>query len=324
MLFSCPGNVAEWLELKGRLKELAEELLGPVPFNQPPALNVQILDFRERGTFSMYKVCYGSLDDDIVYAWLCIPNNCVNPLPAIICLPGSYVTPNWGKDAVVGLEGPANPGDPEDYGKILAEAGYVTLCPDYPCAGQRVLKGLKPYDTSLLDKKFPNWSRVGMSVWDISRAVDYLLTREEVKADSIAAIGWSQGGEMAVWAGAIDERIKAIASICGWSPWVGRDIVGLQASYNYPRLTNNTPFDHSDIAAMVCPKPFLNISASHDEYYPNVAELKKVEHEICKLYKMYAAADNFKPVHLTQKHRMSPETIEILKSWFHKFLSPWN
>ena len=80
------------------------------------------------------------------------------------------MTPNWGKDAPVGLEGPLTPGDPEAYGRDFALAGYVTLCPDYPCAGERTTPGRKAYDTTELDRRFPDWTRMGMSTWYRSNA----------------------------------------------------------------------------------------------------------------------------------------------------------
>ena len=56
------------------------------------------------------------------------------PAPVIICLPGSFMAPNWGKDAPADLAGPLTKGNPQAYGRDFALAGYITLCPDYPCA----------------------------------------------------------------------------------------------------------------------------------------------------------------------------------------------
>ena len=51
--------------------------------------------------------------------------------------------------------------------------------------------------------------------WAASRAIDYLYTLEYVNKEQIALTGLSRNGEMALWAAAYDERIKAVVPISG-------------------------------------------------------------------------------------------------------------
>ena len=51
----------------------------------------------------------------------------------------------------------------------------------------------------------------GHMAWDIMRAVDYLQTRKEVDPERIGLTGPSGGGQQSLYAGALDERIKAVA-----------------------------------------------------------------------------------------------------------------
>ena len=49
----------------------------------------------------------------------------------------------------------------------------------------------------------------GMMVFDNLRALDYLVSREDVDAQRLATLGISMGSTMAWWSAALDERIRA-------------------------------------------------------------------------------------------------------------------
>ena len=52
----------------------------------------------------------------------------------------------------------------------------------------------------------------GMMVYDSIRAVDYLVSRDDVDPGRIATMGISMGSTMAWWAAALDTRIARSAS----------------------------------------------------------------------------------------------------------------
>ncbi len=276
--FECPPTRADFEVVRRRTIEGLREMLGKPPFAENPPLNPRIMYVADCGSHYRKKVRYGSEGDDVVWAWLLVPKRATEPRPAIICLPGSFMTPNYGKDGPAGLAGPENRGDPEAYGLDLARLGYVTICPDHPAAGERTTPGRASHDTAELDRRFPSWSRVGLSAWDVSRAVDFLLTVPEVDARRIGCTGWSQGGQMTLLGAALEPRIAAVASVCGWSPLrgIGGDVAENNvASYKYPRLE---PFlreerklrvDLDAVAASLAPRPFLDVRATRDEFFAN-------------------------------------------------------
>lgn len=53
---------------------------------------------------------------------------------------------------------------------------------------------------------------MGERLWDLMRAVDLLVAMPEVDASRIGCAGLSLGGEMAMWLGAMDERVAAVVS----------------------------------------------------------------------------------------------------------------
>ena len=139
-------------------------------------------------------------------------------------------------------------------------------------------------------------------------------------------VGLSQGGDMTVWGAAMDERIKAAVSVCGWSPFCSRDITPLTASYNYPHLKNcigqdkKLPFDKDHIAAMIAPRPFLNISASGDQFFPNKKQLTEADQYIKCVCHMLGAENHFETIKFNMTHRYNHNCAKLTLEWFDRWL----
>ena len=147
----------------------------------------------------------------------------------------------------------------------LARLGYVCLCVDAFGSGERAIEpasgsyhgglvgaSLWPVGTPLL----------GLQVYDNRRAVDYLISRSEVDATKLAITGASGGGNQTLYAGATDERLRAVVPVCG---------IGTYESYlstaccvcevnpgGFPYATTG------DLLAMVAPRWLLVVSATRD------------------------------------------------------------
>lgn len=104
------------------------------------------------------------------------------PLPAVLLLHGG------GRDVPdEGTRGIA---------RGLARRGYIALLPHY---------------VKCVDSKYPNW------ILTVSKAIDFAVTRPEVKPDAIALYGISQGGGVALSAASKDARVKAVVEwFSGW------------------------------------------------------------------------------------------------------------
>jgi dienelactone hydrolase len=327
--FECPRSRADFEAQRRRTLAALRDMLGTPPFVENPPLNPRIMYVADCGSHLRKKVRYGSEADDVVWAWLLIPKGLQEPRPAVICLPGSFVTPNYGKDGPAGLAGPENRGHPEAYGLDLARLGYVTICPDHPVAGERTTPGRASHDTTELDRRFPTWSRVGLSAWDVSRAVDFLLTVPEVDPRRIGCTGWSQGGQMALLGAALDTRIAAVAAVCGWSPLrgIGGDVAENNvASYNYPRLApylrekRKLPVDLDAVAASLAPRPFLDVRATRDEFFANVEVTRGAHREIACAYDLLGAGDRFEACWFPGEHAHNADAARETQAWFHRWL----
>lgn len=89
-----------------------------------------------------------------------------------------------------------NAGIYKELGKALVRRGYFVVAPE---VGQH-----KVYEDGR--------TLMGERLWDCMRAVDYLASLPDADAGRIGCAGLSLGGEMAMWLGAMDPRVKAVVS----------------------------------------------------------------------------------------------------------------
>jgi len=162
----------------------------------------------------------------------------------------------------------------------LAQAGFVVLAYDQCGFGLRLLEGRDFYQT------YPKWSRLGRLIEDVSRAVDFLVDGKGIsqtvlpKIDprKITVLGYSLGGMVGLYAGALDERINAVACFAGFTPM--RSDTDAQSTGGVRRLWEwhalqpklglfhgreaEIPYDFDEVIAMIAPRPCLIVSPQQD------------------------------------------------------------
>jgi hypothetical protein len=95
---------------------------------------------------------------------------------------------------------------------------------------------------------------MGERLWDVIRLVSYLTTRPDVDAARIGCAGLSLGGEMAMWLGAMDARVKVTVS-SGFLTTVANMRNGHCKCWEFPHLTEH--FEFADIYSLIAPRPLL-------------------------------------------------------------------
>jgi hypothetical protein len=95
---------------------------------------------------------------------------------------------------------------------------------------------------------------MGERLWDVLRCADYVSTLESVDADRMGCAGLSLGGEMAMWLGAMDPRMKVTVS-SGFLTTVKNLQNEHCMCWDFPGFTEN--FDFCDIYSLIAPRALL-------------------------------------------------------------------
>lgn len=154
----------------------------------------------------------------------------------------------------------------------LVQEGYAVLAYDQTGFGMRYDEYAPFYE------RYPEWSRLGRMVEDVSSAIDALQKEALVDGDNITVLGYTMGGTVALHAAALDERIDNVVSVCGFTPMrldTGKD--GLSGMTRYSHLygmqpmlglfkgnENRLPYDFDDLIALTAPRGVLIVQPSMD------------------------------------------------------------
>lgn len=315
-------GLSEWQSRREDIQARLFETLG----NPPVARNtrsIQVLNEENLGAYARSKISYVVGEGERVTAYLLRPKDRVKPAPAVLAF---HQTVRSGKAEVVGLDG-----SPDfAYGHELALRGYIVLAPDHLCAGERIYPGKDSFDSGPFYAQYPGWSMVGKNLEDSKSAVDVLFALDEVDKERIGVIGHSHGGHNAIFAAALDERIRAAVSNCGLSVFSEEEQRmewSLEEGYIYiPKLRAyfeqklDPPFDLHEVAALIAPRPWLNISAYYDEAYGNQEFLAEVGKELFHVYGLYNASPAFGYYMHGNGHSFPKPARELAYAWLDRWL----
>lgn len=181
----------------------------------------------------------------------------------------------------------------------LVKAGYAVLAYDQCGFGSRMSEIGPFYD------RWPRWSQLGRMVEDARAALDALETEKNVDAQRLYLLGYTLGGAVALHTAALDPRVKAVISVCGFTP-LRTDVpangtTGL-ARYSYerplaPRLGRfvgheaDVPYDYDELIGCIAPRPVYVVQPQLDRDAVPVDVHAAVE-RARKVYGWYNAAAN--------------------------------
>lgn len=269
------------------------------------------------------KVTYLVGDGERVTAYLLVPDSLQAPAPAILAL---HQTVGTGKNEVVGLDGCRD----FAYGHELAQRGFVVLAPDHLTAGERIYPGRESFDSAPFYEKHPEWSMVGKNLEDSRAAIDVLTALDDVDAARIGAIGHSHGGHNAMLVAAFDDRVKVAVSNCGFSVFSEEEDClewSLEEGYIYiPALRKAIldgqapPFDLHEVAALIAPRPWLNISSYEDRAYGNQEFLAEVGRQLYRVYSLLGAPQSFSYYMHGSNHSFPASARALAYAWLDRWL----
>ncbi len=194
---------------------------------------------------------------------------------------------------------------PTPYARALTDEGYVALCIDHWCFGERNVATEMDTFKAMLWEGRVLW---GMMVYDSIRALDWLLARGDVDGSRVATLGMSMGSTMAQWLAALDERVKVAVDICCLTEYhallADKGLARHGIYYYVPGLLKE--FTASDVNALIAPRAHLGLAGTRDDLTP-AAGLDIIDRELKAVYAEAGHPERWKLLRYDVAHQETPE-----------------
>ncbi|MFN8708104.1 MAG: dienelactone hydrolase family protein [Planctomyces sp.] len=293
------------------------------PWPDPCDLRAGVESSLQKDGYRLEAVRYDAEPGDRIPAWLLIPDgvSAQSPAPAV-CVWHQHAG-NWQK----GKSEPAGLGfDPMHHtGVALCLEGYVVLCPDALCFEDRQDPTGRQKNGSFERFEFLRYVVNGKcmawkNILDMKRAVDFLVSRPEVRPDSIGCYGHSMGSTFTWLVGPWEPRLKCLVGNCCLPTYAG-----IHREHMLHCFPNFIPGLHQfgdtfDIATLIAPRP-LHMNFGDQDTGSPIDEVRRGVETIRRRYESVHAEKNFSwYIQENTGHVLSPEMWERTKSWFARHL----
>lgn len=295
------------------VQDKIQQSFGPWPEKTP--LNPRITGVIERDDFRIEKVIFESRPNFLVTANLYIPKGRDFPLPGVVGTCGHSAN---GKASELY----------QSFAQGLAKQGYVVLLYDPISQGERLQYTNEQLESEIGvgvrehlyagNQQFLVGEFIGSwRAWDGIRALDYLLTREEVDPKHVGVTGNSGGGTMTTWLAGVEGRWSMAAPSCFVTTF-RRNLEN-----ELPADTEQCPpralalgLDHSDFLAAMAPKPVIILAKEKD--YFDVRGAEESYRRLHRLYSLLGAEEKIGLFVGPTTHGYSQENREAMYRWFNR------
>lgn len=295
-------------------RQLLYGLLGELPDRHRPIPCVKLREEeREHYTLETLSLDLNGLEP--VPAYFMRPHHAKGRLPTILYNHAHGSEYEMGKEEFVsqrgGLQKPP-------YAEEFAKAGYAAMCIDTWAFGER--RG-RTESTIFKDMLWHGQVMWGMMVYDSLRAMDYLVSREDVDASRIGSLGLSMGSTMAWWLAALDTRVKVCVDLLCLSDFhsflgISNGLDGHGVYYFVPSLLRH--FNTASINALIAPRAHLALAGNYDALTPPKG-LDRIDAELRRVYAEAGAPDAWQLLRYNTGHyeiaAMRHEAMKFLKQW---------
>ncbi|MEW9668307.1 dienelactone hydrolase family protein [Ammoniphilus sp. 3BR4] len=284
----------DWFEWRSALKDKFSELLGHFP-SEKVELSPIVLERKVFESYVRERIEY-TVDAHLrVPAYLLIPKHRSGPLPAVIACHGH----GYGSREIVGLwpdgsENTSAPGIHKNFALELVKKGFVVLAPEILGFGDRRLLQDQNEDPRVnscyrlsMNLLMMGRTLAGQRVFELQRAVDYLIAREDVANEQIGCMGLSGGGLICAFASAIDERIKAVVLSGFVNTFKGSVLSMRHCADNY--IPGILPYaEMPDLIGLIAPRPLFIETGMEDHVFPLDSALEAIS-QLKRIYGMIGA-----------------------------------
>src|SRR5262245_16587978 len=299
---SPPKSREEWEKRRRNLREQIQSAIGPAD-DKPCDLEPRILGTLQRDGYKIEKLVFQSRPDVWVTASTYVPKLADGAkAPAVLVVHGHWAGAR--RDPVVQARCLG-----------LVKLGFFVLAVDAFGAGERYTKPARgTYHGALYGATL--WpvghTLLGMQVYDNRRAVDYLLTRKEVNG-KIGITGASGGGNQSMNAGAMDDRLLAVAPVCS----VGNYQAYLRAACCVCEvLPGALKFtEEGDVLGLIAPRALLVLNATRDGIQVGPAEAQKSVARTKEIYKLLGEEHKVRHDIFESVHDYNQPMREAMYGW---------
>ena len=205
----------------------------------------------------------------------------------------------------------------------LLSNGYAVVAFDMFGFGTRMEEAVNFY------QRHPSWSKMGKMVADVRNVLDGLEKIDNIDTDNVFVLGNTLGGTVGIYSAALDDRVKALATVAGFSPYRNssdqyESIKNMSHLHGFiPRLglfaevPDKVPVDFSEIISYIAPRPVLMVAPTLDRYTDRKALEKSilVPKNIYKLYRKEVNLQLFQPKDI---NRLTNESLTAIVEFFNK------
>ncbi|RIH63918.1 xylan esterase [Mariniphaga sediminis] len=310
-------NKQDWILRQQKVKSTLSAIVGAFPEKTP--LNAKITGIIQEDEFRVEKIMYESIPGFYVSGCLFIPNSGTEKKPAILNVIGHSIQ-SFRRDVY------------QNVILNLVRKGFIVFAIDPIGQGERiqyydldtngnVIGNSATHEHSFLANQcfLAGYSLAKYFIWDGIRAIDYLLSREEVDPDRIGLTGLSGGGTQTAFIAAFDERVKASAPSCYITSYRRLfESIGTQDGEQnfYHGLING--IDHADLLEIRAPKPTLIVSTTHDFF--SIEGARETYKEVKEVYRAFGKQENITMSEADYTHGFARKNNEVTYAFFQKEL----
>ena len=303
----------DWVKRQLLVKQKLDKLIGPFPEKTP--LNPHIKGIVKKEGYRVEKIIFEAMPEYYVTGAVFIPDGLTKKAPAILNVIGhSQLAFRAELYQTIILN--------------LVKKGMIVFAIDPPGQGERV----QYYDSEV------GLSSIGYSViehcysgnqcflsgdavakyftWEGIRAIDYLLTRDEVDPERIGVTGFSGGGTVTSYVAAMDDRVS-VSVACSWATACRRQLETKGAQDAETEFVNGVAegITFEDLLEVRAPKPTLMTFTSRDQYLP-LQGAREAFWEAQAAYRAFGKEENIQLVEDDDKHSLTPKLRLAIYAFF--------
>lgn len=295
-----PKTLPEWLARRKALRQAILDAMGPFP-EKPCDLSPRVVGTIKRKGYRIEKLLIQTREDVWMTANAFVPEGVTGKVPAVLCVHGHW--PNARREPRV-----------QSRCIGLAKLGIFVLLVDAFSAGERHPASAGYHGALLGASLWPTGlTLLGVQAYDNRRAVDYLATRPEVDSTRLGITGASGGGNQTMYAGATDERFKAVVPVCSVGTYQSYLRAACCVCEVLPGALRFT--EEGDVLGLVAPRALMVVSATKDAFQFSVAEAKKSVARAEAVFKLHGKPGHVKHAIFESPHDYNQAMREAMYGW---------